>query len=85
MEIETGLTFDDVLLKPAASDILPSMASTKTWLTKGIALNIPILSAAMDTVTEALADTSPGIPHDEVMAEVRATVEKAKARAASKC
>ena len=53
MEIETGLTFDDVLLKPAASDILPSMASTKTWLTKGIALNIPILSAAMDTVTEA--------------------------------
>ena len=36
-------------------------------------------------VTEALADTSPGIPHDEVMAEVRATVEKAKARAASKC
>ena len=53
MEIETGLTFDDVLLKPAASDILPSAASTKTWLTKGIALNIPILSAAMDTVTEA--------------------------------
>jgi len=53
MEIETGLTFDDVLLKPAASDILPSAASTKTWLTRGIALNIPILSAAMDTVTEA--------------------------------
>ncbi len=53
MEIETGLTFDDVLLKPAASDILPSMASTKTRLTRGIALNIPILSAAMDTVTEA--------------------------------
>ncbi len=53
MEIETGLTFDDVLLKPAESDIVPSQASTKTQLTKGIALNIPVLSAAMDTVTEA--------------------------------
>lgn len=53
MEIETGLTFDDVLLKPAESDILPSQASTKTQLTKNIALNIPVLSAAMDTVTEA--------------------------------
>ena len=53
MEIETGLTFDDVLLKPAESDILPSQASTKTQLTKSIALNIPVLSAAMDTVTEA--------------------------------
>jgi IMP dehydrogenase len=52
MEIETGLTFDDVLLRPAESDILPSQASTKTWLTRGIALNIPLLSAAMDTVTE---------------------------------
>jgi IMP dehydrogenase len=53
MEIETGLTFDDVLLRPAESDILPSQASTKTRLTRGIALNIPLLSAAMDTVTEA--------------------------------
>ena len=53
MEIETGLTFDDVLLRPAESDILPSQASTKTKLTREIALNIPILSAAMDTVTEA--------------------------------
>ncbi len=53
MEIETGLTFDDVLLRPAESDILPSQASTKTQLTRGIALNIPVLSAAMDTVTEA--------------------------------
>ncbi len=53
MEIETGLTFDDVLLRPAESDILPSQASTKTWLTRGISLNIPLLSAAMDTVTEA--------------------------------
>ncbi len=53
MEIATGLTFDDVLLRPAESDILPSQASTKTQLTRGIALNIPLLSAAMDTVTEA--------------------------------
>src|SRR6478735_4742273 len=53
MEIETGLTFDDVLLRPAESDILPSQASTRTWLTRGIALNIPLLSSAMDTVTEA--------------------------------
>ncbi|WAT18161.1 IMP dehydrogenase [Aurantiacibacter sp. MUD11] len=52
-DIQTGLTFDDVLLKPAESDILPSQASTKTQLTKGIALNIPVLSAAMDTVTES--------------------------------
>ena len=53
MEIETGLTFDDVLLRPAASDILPSQAITKTRLTRGIALNIPVISSAMDTVTEA--------------------------------
>ncbi len=53
MEIQTGLTFDDVLLRPAASDIVPSQASTRTRLTRGIGLNIPILSAAMDTVTEA--------------------------------
>ena len=53
MEIQTGLTFDDVLLRPGASDILPSMADTSTQLTREIGLNIPILSAAMDTVTEA--------------------------------
>ncbi len=53
MQIETGLTFDDVLLRPAESDILPSQASTKTRLTREIGLNIPLLSAAMDTVTEA--------------------------------
>jgi IMP dehydrogenase len=52
MEIETGLTFDDVLLRPAESDILPSQASTRTRLTREIALNIPVLSSAMDTVTE---------------------------------
>jgi IMP dehydrogenase len=53
MEISLGLTFDDVLLKPAASNVLPSQADTRTRLTKEIGLNIPILSSAMDTVTEA--------------------------------
>ena len=48
-----GLTFDDVLLIPAASDVLPADVSTTTRLTRTISLNIPILSAAMDTVTEA--------------------------------
>ncbi len=53
MDIPIGLTFDDVLLRPAESDILPSQADTATRLTRGIALNIPVISAAMDTVTEA--------------------------------
>jgi IMP dehydrogenase len=53
MEISLGLTFDDVLLKPAESDVLPSQADTRTCVTKEIGLNIPILSSAMDTVTEA--------------------------------
>lgn len=53
MKINEGLTFDDVLLRPAESDILPSAADTRTRLTRDIGLNIPILSSAMDTVTEA--------------------------------
>ena len=53
MDIQTGLTFDDVLLRPAESDILPSQADTSTQLTRSIRLNIPVLSAAMDTVTES--------------------------------
>ena len=48
-----GLTFDDVLLVPAKSDVLPADVSLKTRLTNKITLNIPVLSAAMDTVTEA--------------------------------
>lgn len=48
-----GLTFDDVLLLPRRSDMLPRDATTATWLTRGIKLNIPIVSAGMDTVTEA--------------------------------
>jgi IMP dehydrogenase len=51
--IPEGLTFDDVLLVPARSEVLPAEAETKTRLTRGIPLNIPIVSAAMDTVTEA--------------------------------
>ncbi|SMF79006.1 IMP dehydrogenase [Allosphingosinicella indica] len=53
MDIRLGLTFDDVLLQPAESSVLPSGADTRTRVTKEIALNIPILSSAMDTVTEA--------------------------------
>lgn len=52
-EIRTGLTFDDVLLVPQKSDVLPSEVSLKSHLTKNIELNIPIVSAAMDTVTES--------------------------------
>jgi IMP dehydrogenase len=48
-----GLTFDDVLLEPARSEILPSEVDTRTCLTRQIGLNIPIVSAAMDTVTES--------------------------------
>jgi len=53
MEIRTGLTFDDVLLVPAESAVLPSGADTSTRITRDIALTIPVLSSAMDTVTEA--------------------------------
>ena len=53
MDISLGLTFDDVLLKPAESSVVPSQADTRTCVTKEIGLNIPILSSAMDTVTEA--------------------------------
>ncbi len=52
MEIREALTFDDVLLVPAASSVLPSDADTRTRVTRDIALNIPLLSSAMDTVTE---------------------------------
>src|SRR3990170_1579187 len=48
-----GLTFDDVLLLPAESHVLPNDVSTVTSLTPSISLNIPVISAAMDTVTEA--------------------------------
>ncbi|MFT6222542.1 MAG: IMP dehydrogenase [Paracoccaceae bacterium] len=53
MEIREALTFDDVLLVPAQSSVLPSTADTSTFVTKSIRLNIPLLSSAMDTVTES--------------------------------
>lgn len=53
MKINEGLTFDDVLLVPQASNVLPKEVSLKSELCKGINLNIPIMSAAMDTVTES--------------------------------
>ncbi|MCV2891974.1 IMP dehydrogenase [Lentibacter sp. XHP0401] len=53
MEIREALTFDDVLLVPAASAVLPSTADTRTFVTRDIRMNIPLLSSAMDTVTEA--------------------------------
>jgi IMP dehydrogenase len=51
--VEEALTFDDVLLVPGYSEVLPKDVSLKTRLTKGIELNIPLVSAAMDTVTES--------------------------------
>src|SRR6218665_410237 len=48
-----ALTFDDVLLQPARSDVLPTETDISTYVTKDIALNLPILSSAMDTVTES--------------------------------
>ena len=52
-KIHDSLTFDDVLLKPTSSSILPKNVNTKTLLTKSVSLEIPIISAAMDTVTES--------------------------------
>jgi IMP dehydrogenase len=51
--VPEALTFDDVLLLPARSDVIPALANTQTQLTRNIHLNIPIISAAMDTVTES--------------------------------
>lgn len=53
MDIRDTLTFDDVLMVPAASGILPKDAETRTQITRGLELNIPIMSSAMDTVTES--------------------------------
>jgi IMP dehydrogenase len=52
MDIRLGLTFDDVLLQPGESDVLPSQANVSTRISRDITLNIPFLSSAMDTVTE---------------------------------
>ena len=53
MQIRQALTFDDVSIEPAASNVLPGQANLRTRLTATIELGIPILSAAMDTVTES--------------------------------
>ena len=61
--LQQALTFDDVLLVPAHSNVLPREVSLATQLTRSIRLNIPVVSAAMDTVTEApLASPSPSWP-----------------------
>jgi IMP dehydrogenase len=76
--IQQALTFDDVLLVPAHSNVLPKEVSLKTQLTKKIALNIPLVSAAMDTVTEsnlaiALAEEGGlGIIHKNMSPELQA-------------
>ena len=50
---ETALTFDDVLLKPGYSEVLPRDVSLSSWFSRSISLNIPLVSAAMDSVTES--------------------------------
>ena len=52
MQIRDALTFDDVLLEPSRSEVLPAMVDTRTRVTRTIELGIPLISAAMDTVTE---------------------------------
>jgi IMP dehydrogenase len=85
INVKDGLTFDDVLLVPSRSDVLPSEVDTSTRLTREIALNIPLVSAAMDTVTEsrlaiAIAQEGGiGIVHKNLPIERQATeVDKVK-------
>ncbi|WP_374301758.1 IMP dehydrogenase [Paracoccus sp. (in: a-proteobacteria)] len=78
MQIREALTFDDVLLVPAASTVMPSTADVRTRVTRNIAMNIPLLSSAMDTVTEsrmaiALAQAGGmGVIHRNLTAEQQA-------------
>src|SRR3954464_279958 len=83
--VHDGITFDDVLLIPARSDFVPSDADTHTRLTRGIELNIPLISAPMDTVTEAALaialaqEGGIGIIHKNLSVENQAReVEKVK-------
>lgn len=82
---QDALTFDDVLLVPGYSEVLPNQVSLKTKLTKGIELNVPLISAAMDTVTEArlaiaiAQEGGLGIVHKNLTAEEQAAeVRKVK-------
>jgi IMP dehydrogenase len=74
-----GLTYDDVLLVPARSSVMPRSVSTRTRLTRGITLNVPIISAAMDTVTEAnlaiaiAREGGAGVLHKNMTIEEQAT------------
>ena len=56
--LSKGLTFDDVLLVPAYSEVTPDMVDVTAWLTPSISLNIPLVSAAMDTVPAPAASAS---------------------------
>src|SRR5215813_4918282 len=83
--VHDGITFDDVLLIPARSDFIPADADTHTRLTRGIELNIPLISAPMDTVTEAALaialaqEGGIGIIHKNISIENQAReVEKVK-------
>src|SRR5829696_4163804 len=83
--LHDGITFDDVLLIPARSEFIPSDADTHTKLTRGIELNIPLVSAPMDTVTEAALaialaqEGGIGIIHKNLSVENQAReVEKVK-------
>src|SRR4051812_32078974 len=83
--VHDAITFDDVLLIPARSDFIPSDADTHTNLTRGIVINVPLISAPMDTVTEsalaiALAQEGGiGIIHKNLPIEAQAReVEKVK-------
>jgi IMP dehydrogenase len=83
--IDFGLTFDDVLLLPSYSEVLPDEADVSSWLTPEIKLNIPLVSAAMDTVTESQMAISlarcggVGVVHKNLsIAEQRLEVEKVK-------
>ena len=83
--IREGLTFDDVLLIPRKSNVLPKEVDTSVTLTKGISLNIPLMSAAMDTVTDArlaiaiAREGGLGIIHKNMTIDEQATqVDKVK-------
>ena len=93
--VKEGLTFDDVLLIPAKSEVLPKDVSVATRLGEGIRLNIPLMSAGMDTVTEApmaiaiARQGGIGIIHknmkvEEQAEDVVALVERALAESASR-